>query len=148
MLELITACTLMVGIFSGDVDRMQTCISVGVEAQIQEAPMLVAVVMAWRKSRFRMHAQSSVAIGPLQVIPKYWCPGSNPVGCDSVAGGITALRRFIERSKGLVLEHAICRYNAGYTVHCALGRNNYSFDVMKKLRWLKRRLRWMQLRTS
>ena len=148
MITIITACTLMVAQFHGDVDRMQACISVGIEAEIQQAPTLVAIVMSWRESRFRMNAQSSVAIGPLQIIPKYWCPGGTAVGCDSVAGGIKALRRFIERSKGLGLEHAICRYNAGYTVHCALGRNNYSLEVMQKLRWLKRKLRWLKHRSA
>ena len=71
----------------------------------------LATALAHAESNFDPRVVSSVgAIGPLQVLPQYCCPGGRVAGCDLVLAGVRTLRR-------LTVKHGdtrgVCHYNSG-----------------------------------
>ena len=114
----------MIGLLLALVLASQSCGDVRVrvvrEARRQGVDADVALALAWRESRWTCGARSSAgAVGPLQVIPRHWCPGGREAGCDLVAAGIRALAYYRRTSPDW--SEALCRYNAG-TRGCAMGR--------------------------
>ena len=78
--------------------------------------MTVAVALAYTESRYSTRAVSRAgALGPLQVLPQWHCPGRKAKGCDLVEAGVKALARY-----GRLYAHkpggwhtALCHWNAG-----------------------------------
>lgn len=61
-------------------------------------PALV-IAVAVEESRLRRDVEStSGAVGPLQVLPVYWCPVEG--SCNSIEAGLTALRYFMNKYEG------------------------------------------------
>ncbi len=89
------------------------CQEVAIAARAAGVPVRLAVTLAWSESRFQADAVSVVgAQGPLQVVPRYWCPGGVADGCNLVLAGTMALRVLTER---FGVEGGLCRYAAGNT---------------------------------
>lgn len=53
-------------------------------------PYLAAAV-AFEESKFSFRTSSAGAIGPMQILPKYWCPGKKAKGCNTIYHGVRAL---------------------------------------------------------
>ena len=85
------------------------CLDVAGEAHEQGVDTNLAVALAWAESRFEYPTSSRGAKGPLQVIPGWWCPGRQELGCDLVAAGVLALSTFLEREP--TITKAVCAYN-------------------------------------
>lgn len=71
-----------------------TCAEVAIRAPWHGVPPAVAVRQAWAESRFRRDVVSHRgAVGPLQVIPRYWCANYSKISnsCDTVGAGLRAL---------------------------------------------------------
>jgi hypothetical protein len=69
------------------------------------------VSLAWEESRFRYVESSAGAVGPLQAIPRHWCPNGQERGCDLIEAGFLAYDAFRERFPEL--RETLCHYNAG-----------------------------------
>lgn len=92
--------------------RMDTCLSLADEADRQSVPVPLVLAVAWVESKFYDKAVSSAgAIGPMQILPQFHCPGKREEGCDLIARGVEALRKYL--SKYSTVEKALCHYNAG-----------------------------------
>jgi hypothetical protein len=84
--------------------RLRTCSAIVTEAQAQSVDPVLAVSVAWVESAWlpRIKNKRSSAIGPMQILPRYWCPGRDGrwradgtgrlQGCDLIEGGVRALR--------------------------------------------------------
>jgi len=91
--------------------RGAVCADVVVTAHSHGVDPRMAVAVAFYESRMRRGAESGVgAVGPMQVIPRYWCPGGRAEGCDLVAAGMRALAEYTTRYG---TEEGLARYNAG-----------------------------------
>lgn len=87
------------------------CQDVAVAARVAGVPVRLAVTLAWSESRFQADAVSRVgAVGPLQVLPRYWCPGGTVEGCDLALAGTMALRQLFDEHG---IERGLCHYAAG-----------------------------------
>ena len=92
--------------------RAWTCLDVSREARAQGVEPTLAVAVAWHESRFDAVAESSMgARGPMQVIPRWWCPRGTAEGCDLTAAGVAALRSYLAQHDGPAA--GLCAYNAG-----------------------------------
>lgn len=111
------------GGYASDEDvRVMTCEAVYEEAELQGLDPIIAVSVAWMESRWvpDAHNRKSGAIGPLQMLPKYWCPdrhgewhvnGEHVKTCNTVRWGVNALRYYVQRRK--TLRRALSEF--GYT---------------------------------
>ena len=116
-------------------DRFDTCMDVAQLAEDMGLDPMLAVSTALTESGLNKKVVSSAgAVGPLQILPKYFCPNKQEKGCDLVHGGISALLRFLTKYKN---EHdALCHYNAGNK--CGKQAHRYARRI------IKRRDRWRQ----
>ena len=90
----------------------RTCMSVGRKASEGGLPAHISIALSFTESRFNPGARSSAgAVGPLQILPKYHCPGRRERGCDLLAAGLSALRRY--RTKYGDWATALCHWNSG-----------------------------------
>jgi len=97
---------------------------VALAARAQGVPVHVALALMHHESRGRVGLTSSKgAQGPLQVIPRYWCPGGRAEGCDLVRAGVVALVAF---RRGGSWEDAVCGYNAGNRCDAVITRDDGS----------------------
>lgn len=108
-------------------ERAVTCARVLDRAAELGVDTNLALAVAWHESRFNAQARSKVgALGPIQVMPRWHCPGRRAKGCDLVTAGLKLLKRLeakYGRFKGLAV------YNAGPR-RWKLGRR-YARKVMK-----------------
>lgn len=91
--------------------REKVCVNVYMEAQRQGVEPLLAVAVAWTESAFISSARSSAgAVGPMQVLPRFWCPGGKEKGCQLVKEGVRALKFYVKR-----YDHngGLCAYFSG-----------------------------------
>ena len=87
------------------------CLDVARAAREEGVPPRLAVTLAWSESRHRADVESRVgAVGPMQVIPRYWCPSKRRQGCDLTRAGVRALRVLIDRHGA---ERGLCHYASG-----------------------------------
>tara|TARA_Y100000310_G_scaffold181098_1_gene181031 strand:- start:4900 stop:5319 length:420 start_codon:yes stop_codon:yes gene_type:complete len=125
----------MVSMINGDAhkkERINTCTQVGQAAlESGESPALL-IAMAWHESRFRDVKSGKGALGPLQVIPGYWCPSGESEDCDLIQAGVTALQAYKEQYSDL--EEVLCHYNAGNVCYSS------SYTYAKKIIRLAKRL--------
>lgn len=104
-----TACLVILSMLASEhADEMPvralTCAEVSLKAWQHEVPVGLAVAVAYHESRLDHEALSSAgAIGPMQVIPRYW-PG------DPVEAGMRALRYYVRKHGP---DEGLARYNAG-----------------------------------
>lgn len=88
-------------------ERMETCSAVIEEAQEQGVDPKLAAAVSWVESRFYRNEVNpkSGAIGPLQVLPRYWCPNKQGLwsihrddgivpGCNTLKRGVFALKYY------------------------------------------------------
>jgi soluble lytic murein transglycosylase-like protein len=117
--------------------RMTTCIEVGQAAEVAHEDPALVLAMAWYESRFVTKAESAKgAVGPLQVIPAYWCPDGTRKGCDYVKAGLRALQAY--KSKHRKMVEVLCHYNAGNV--CWERSYDHARKVLRKAKSLRR---WM-----
>ena len=92
--------------------RWVVCLEIVAESRRAGVDEGLAVALALAESRLTRNVVSRRgALGPLQVIPGYWCPGRKAAGCDVVAAGVHALRVL---GRGRSPADAVCLYNAGW----------------------------------
>ena len=126
----IPICVFAMSLIQVPASRMDVCVDVAAEAEAQGVPPHVAVAVALVETRFNADAVSPAgAVGPIQVLPKWHCPGRTAKGCDLVSTGIALLRRLRLKygSWGL----AWCHYSAG--TRCTDRGRLYSIKVQ---RWM------------
>ncbi len=92
--------------------QIKNCEHVATRAEAGKVDPFVVVALGYYESTFMGGVESpSGAVGFLQVIPRYHCPGRKAKGCDTTAAGIRAYRN-LYRKTGNHAE-ALARYNAG-----------------------------------
>ena len=93
------------------VHEWAVCLDVARAAREGGVSPRLAVTLAWSESRWRADVESPAgAVGPLQVVPRYWCPGKRRHGCDLTRAGVHALRTLIGRHGA---ERGLCHYASG-----------------------------------
>ena len=107
-------CTTLLDItaFKNPVEAYAVCEMVAAEAERQRVDPALAVGLAFHESGMRPYVVSRVgAVGPLQVMPRYYPPDipKNPKGM--VQAGITLFKRLLDR--GFSETDAVARYNGG-----------------------------------
>lgn len=116
MLSILAPCIIALGIISAEHgDRMPmravACADVTYEAMRAGVDVQLAVSVAYHESRIDYRAQSSQgAVGPMQVVPRWWCPDGKADGCDLVRAGVGALASYTTRYG---VRDGLARYNAG-----------------------------------
>ena len=114
--SMLKPCILALGIIGaehGDDMHMRAiaCADVTYEAMRAGVDVQLAVSVAYHESRIDYRAASSQgAVGPMQVVPRWWCPERKADGCDLVRAGVDALRTYTERYG---VRDGLARYNAG-----------------------------------
>lgn len=118
-------------------ERMPVCLEVATRAA--EAPDLdvyLVTAVAWEESKFHPDKESKAgARGPLQAIPKYFCPDGKLEGCDLTLAGFTAMRRFRAR----FADDWLCHYNQG-NADCGRKARKYARRVTRLSESLRKRL--------
>ena len=100
------------GVFYDEDHRVSTCAAVMEEARKQGVDPRLAAAVAWSESRWYSGVTNkrSGAKGPLQILPRYWCPSKDGVWriheygtrtCDYIEGGIRALKYYTTHRKTL-----------------------------------------------
>ena len=91
-------------------EAMATCIEIGLEAEKRGVSVEMIAALSWFESRLSHRAHSKHgAIGPLQVLPKFWMRnGENPV-----EAGVKAY--VFWRRKSVDEVEAVAKYNAGHS---------------------------------
>jgi len=92
--------------------RVDTCHAIVAEARAQGLPPHIALAVAYVESRYSPDAVSPAgAVGPLQILPKWHCPGRTADGCDLIAEGVRLLHR--NRYRWGDWPRVWCHYQAG-----------------------------------
>lgn len=77
----------------------ETCEEIAERAERAKIDPVLVIAVAGEESRFRRDVESSSgALGPLQIMPAYWCPARG--ACNLIDAGITALKYYLKREKG------------------------------------------------
>jgi len=107
--------------------RVSVCEDVAVEAIMQDVDPVLAVSVAWRESSFLRKAKSNKgAVGPMQVLPRFWCKSKN---CNLVRAGINALKYYTSRHG---TRPGLCAYFSGRTCsRSSKSSTRYQRSVMK-----------------
>ena len=117
-------------------DRIETCIRVGDAAMASGVDPSVAIALSYTESRFNKVAKSSRgAMGPLQVLPKYYCPKGTSSDCDLIDAGIQAIIRHQKRF-GPRWREVLCHWNSGNK--CYRLSRLFARKVMQRARLLRR----------
>jgi len=126
-------------------ERLEVCLNVAREARKQHAPVHLAISLSFHESRFHPVVESDKgAVGPLQAIPRYWCPDGKREGCDVVAAGIRALLAFLDRYEVDGLVQGIARYNYGIVGECPQKSVTWAREVVSFSKMLEsNRRRWL-----
>ena len=75
---------------------LEVCREVEHRAKARAMDPLIPVAVAAEESRFTRKIKSqSGAVGPLQILPIYWCPTKG--NCNEIEAGLDALEYFLER---------------------------------------------------
>lgn len=105
-------------------ERLETCSAVAEEAIVQGVDPKLAISVAWMESRFYPDAKNkkSGAVGPMQILPHYWCPNKKgefsihrsdgvAKGCNTLKQGVYALGYYVRTRDSI--PKALASY--GYT---------------------------------
>lgn len=122
--------------FAARLPEMQdVCETVVAEAELKGVDTYTALSMAWEESKFTPTARSPEgAIGVMQIIPRYWCPGGHAAGCDLTAAGVNAYYVLMVKYKDR--SEALCHYNSGN--RCNSSSRAYARKVVRRAKSLKR----------
>jgi len=116
-------------------ERLETCFEVAVQAEANGFDPVVLVSLAYEESRFHRAAVSNVgAQGPMQVMPKFFCPHGRVDGCNLIAAGIRAWRAYHRRYKG-ELREVLCHYAAGRV--CNQRSRGYAHRIQQRVRRIR-----------
>ena len=92
--------------------RLKTCEKVTKRASKANLNPILIASLSWVESGFLPHVKSNKgAIGPLQILPKYFCPKRRAKGCDLIEAGIKAFKAW--RKAHPKLRDTLCHYNNG-----------------------------------
>lgn len=109
--------------------QKDTCADVTIAAVTGGHDPTMILSIAWQESRFIPKKTSGAgAKGPMQVMPKYWCPNKRPHKCDLVIAGLLAWRTYLKRSKSVA--DALCRYGSGRPCVQSKGARRYARRVL------------------
>lgn len=118
-------------------EALRTCIDIVAESDAQRADVFHTVAITTVESKFFPEAVSPAgALGPMQVMPKWWCPKKTAKGCDLVKAGVSAYKK-VRKKYGLTLG---LRWYAGCRGKCSRAIA-YSRKVLERAKELKWRLR-------
>ena len=93
--------------------RFQTCMAVGMVAEREGVDPSLAVALAWHESSMLTSLVSRAgAVGPLQVVPRWGCPGGQKDGCDLIGAGVRMLKMWQRHTRGDD-RMAVAHYNGG-----------------------------------
>ena len=119
-------------------NRTAVCIHVGKAALDADLDPAVIISVAWYESALNPRAVSSAgAVGPLQVLPRYFCPRKRVKGCDLTQAGIRAFKAWKKRYP--VLKDTLCHYNSGNV--CNKKSRRYASLVIRLSKKLRRGVR-------
>ena len=105
-------------------EQIDTCTEIVEKSWAVGVDPIGVVALGWHESRFNPSVVSSAkAVGPLQVLPRWWCPNKKREGCDLVAAGLTAYRHYVVDAKSF--RDGICRYNSGKS--CSVVKKSIPF---------------------
>ena len=92
--------------------QVDTCRAVAARASSHQIDLPNIIALAWHESGMHIRERSKRgAVGPLQVLPRYWCPKGRKTGCDLILAGIKAYIHYSNASSTFV--ETVCRYNSG-----------------------------------
>lgn len=135
-----TICTFIImswSVYGSPADAVAVCHDVLTEANLAGVDLPLAAALSYTESRFRPDAESGAgAVGPLQVLPKYHCPGKKRAGCDVIRAGIVALLRFMEKFGGKGLDGVLCHWNSGNS--CFSKSRKFAATVQRRARLIRR----------
>lgn len=132
-MTIVSICTLALATLAptATTQQMSVCIQVLQASEQRGLPPSLVAALSWHESRFHDDRTSRVgAVGPLQVLPKYWC---KTTPCDHIEAGLDALQWYIKKTSTYL--HAVCRYNAGT---CKKSSSPWSRKVMRTARFFSR----------
>lgn len=115
-------------------ERSETCMSIAVEATRTGHDPFLFVAIAHEESRFTASAVSRAgAVGPLQILPRYYCPNGRVEGCDVMRAGFHAFDRIRRRFPEVA--ETLCHYNSGN--RCNSRSRAYASRIMARRDRLK-----------
>ncbi len=118
--------------------RLTTCVKVATTAQEHGLDPKTMIALGWVESGMLATAVSRAgAVGPMQVLPRYCCPNKKARGCDLIAAGMRAFKRWRKHYKPI--RETLCHYNAGWK--CGGRSKAYARAVLRERARLLRRLR-------
>ena len=108
--------------------RLDTCTKVVQSAVDHELDAVLMVSIGWVESGMLPNIRSNRgAIGPLQILPRYFCPKRRVRGCDTIDAGMRAFKAW--RKHFPKLEDTLCHYNGGWK--CSKASRGYARKVLK-----------------
>ena len=120
-----------------NIQQYEICIEVAAEAHAWGIEPSLAVAIAYEESRFHVDRVSRAgARGPMQVIPKWWCPNRSAEDCDFLFAGMKALDYYTFRYD---LPDALARYNGG-----RYRRTSPSYHYARRVMRLQKKLELFQ----
>jgi soluble lytic murein transglycosylase-like protein len=121
---------------------MSTCQHIVKAAKKGGLDPLTMAAVGWVESGMLTTVVSRAgAIGPLQVMPKYWCPKGQAQGCDTISAGIEAFK--VWRKHFPKLKDTLCHYNSGWK--CNRYSRHYARSVLRERRKIKVNLNRLKL---
>ena len=115
--------------------RFQTCLAVGIVAEVEDVDATLAIALSFTESRFNADAVSSRgARGPLQIVPRFHCPGGKAEGCDLITAGLRAMKKYRKKYKSW--PEALCHWASGNK--CYRRSRRFARVVLKRRRALSR----------
>lgn len=136
---LVTCFVLLSGYPSSDYKvhpkKFNTCIEVYAAAEENGLDPILLSSVAYVESGFSSTAVSSKgAVGPLQILPRYFCPKGKRAGCDYVQAGIDAFKAWNKRYPKI--KETLCHYNSGN--RCNPRSKSYARLVLRKSNRVKK----------
>jgi hypothetical protein len=127
-------------------ERFNVCQEVATAAIDLNISPVIATSMAWEESRFGKNtiSRTGCCYGPLQINPRYYCPGKSLENCDLVQDGVAAIKRnyLLYSNKNISepfptlrvshreeWEDVLCHYNAGNV--CTERSENYASRIIR-----------------
>lgn len=120
-------------------ERTAVCMEVAEAAQARGEDWELMVSLAFEESRFVPAESSAGAIGPMQILPQYFC-ADGADGCDLVQAGLDAWRAWLEtvsEDDPSPVSTALCRYNSGNG--CTSSGRRYARRVLGRLERMRAR---------
>lgn len=113
--------------------KLDVCVEVSQSASDHGLDQALAVSVAHVESAFSRSARSSAgAVGPMQVMPRFWCSG---VPCDHVEAGMRALKTYVSKHG---TDDGLCAYFSGSKCGASKSRARYRDKVLSFYRTAKR----------